>query len=103
MADSKSFDFACSELERGTTLERLEARGTVRLALKDAGLDARSVTALQMSAVMTQLMPQELKNRGIENAEPICRAIASALAALPDESVPVDTPESVFQRLGGSR
>jgi hypothetical protein len=103
MADSTSFDFACSELERGTSLERLEARGTVRLAHKDAGLDTRSVTALQMSAVMTQLMPKELKNRGVDNAEPICRAIASALAALPDDGFHTDTPESVFQRLGGSR
>lgn len=103
MADSSAFDFACNELERGTSLQRLEARGTVRLALKDAGLEARSVSALQMSAVMTQLMPKELHNRGVENAEPICRAIASALASLPDDGVAVDTPESVFQRLGGSR
>lgn len=103
MADSTSFDFACSELERGTTLERLESRGTVRLALKDAGLDARSVSAIQMSAVMTQLMPKELNNRGVENAESICQAIASALAALPDNGAAADTPESVFQRLGGSR
>ena len=102
MADSTSFDYACSELERGTSLERLESRGTVRLALKDAGLDARSVTALQMSAVMTQLMPKELGNRGVENSESICQAIASALVALPDDGGLADTPESVFQRLGGA-
>jgi len=102
MADSRSFDFACSEIERGTTLQRLEARGTVRLALKEAGLDPRNVTGLQMSAVMTQLMPKELEKRGIENANSVCQAIASALAALPEDEA-IETPESVFERLGGIR
>jgi hypothetical protein len=101
MADSKAFDYACDEIERGSSLQRLEARGTVRLALKQAGLEPRTVSGLQMSAVMSQLMPKELSNRGIENAETLCRSISSALAAMPDEGA-VETPESVFQRLGGT-
>jgi hypothetical protein len=43
MAESKAFDFVCSELERRTSMTRLEARGTVRIALKDAGLAADTV------------------------------------------------------------
>jgi len=101
MADSKAFDYACDEIERGSSLQRLEARGTVRLARKEAGLEPRSVSGLQMSAVMTQLMPKELANRGVENADTLCRSISSALAALPDDGG-METPESVFQRLGGN-
>lgn len=101
MADSPSFDFACGELERATTLDRLEARGTVRLALKETGLEARSVTASQMAAVMDKILPKELTNRGVENADSICTMIAEALSEMRDE-VAADTPEAVFQRLGGN-
>ena len=100
MADSTSFEFACSELERVTSLDRLETRGTVRLALKETGLEARSVTPSQMAAVMTKVLPTELTNRGVEDAEPTCRTVAVALTDLPDEAA-ADTPEAVFQRLGG--
>jgi len=100
MADSTAFEFACSELERATSLDRLEARGTVRLALKETGLEAQSVTPGQMATVMTKVLPKELATRGVERGEPTCAAIAAALAKLPAEDVK-DTPEAVFQRLGG--
>jgi hypothetical protein len=101
MADSASFDFACGELERSTTLDRLESRGTVRLALKETGLEARSVTPNQMAAVLDKVLPKELTSRGVENADSICTMIAKALSQMRDE-VAMDTPEAVFQRLGGS-
>jgi hypothetical protein len=44
MADSPCFDRVCAALESETSLDRIEARGTVRLALKGAGLDAASDT-----------------------------------------------------------
>ena len=48
MPDSAAFEWTCNELEERCSLDRLEARGTVRLALKQAGLEARSVTPEQM-------------------------------------------------------
>jgi hypothetical protein len=100
MADSASFEFACGELESATSLERLEARGTVRLALKEAGLEARTVAPHQLVAVLTKVLPQELTNRGVEDAEGICRTIAAGVSELPDEGAG-NTPEAVFRRLGG--
>jgi len=101
MADSKAFDYASDWSDSGSSRRRLGASGTVPLALKEAVLEPRSVSGLQMSAVMTQLMPKELANRGVENADTLCRSISSALAALPDDGG-METPESVFQRLGGN-
>ena len=49
MADSPAFDCVCEKLEEAPPRDRLQARGTVRLALKQAGLDARSVTPDQSS------------------------------------------------------
>ena len=39
------FELVAEELERRTDLAKLEARGTVRLSLKQAGLDAHTVSA----------------------------------------------------------
>ena len=103
MTDSPSFDFVCEEFERCTTLNALEARGTVRIALKQSGLDARSVTPTQLGVVLAKVMPEELSARGIDDGERICSDVASRLAAQNFESSAsdADSPEGVFRRLGG--
>jgi hypothetical protein len=102
MADS-IFDFVSEKLEECTALEKLEARGTVRIALSEAGLDAGSVTRHQMAVMLERTMPVELAARGVARAEELCRTLARGL----DDFSPTgdgpgqDTPEDVFRRLGG--
>ena len=100
MPDSAAFAAVSSEIERNTDLDRLEARGTVRLALQQAGLDAASVTPGQMAVVLERVLPGELEGRGVRDPAPLCGRIASSLADLPEQAAP-DTPDAVFQRLGG--
>jgi len=99
MADAAAFDFVCTQLERRTSLERLEARGTVRLALKDAGLESHLVSSHQMAVLLEKVLPGELIARGIRDGETVCAEIARGLL-----DVKVDggasTPETVFERLG---
>ena len=100
MADSEVFDFVCDALEKRTSLDRLEARGTVRIMLKQAGLDARSVDVEQMCVVVDRLLPRELESRGVEDSAQHCSAIGSQLGTL-EVSSRSETPEAVFERLGG--
>ena len=100
MADSSAFELACEVLERDTSLDRLEARGTVRLALKAAGLDGRNVAPHQMAVVVEKLLPVELESRGVENGPRVCAALKEGLAGL-ESSDSAETPEAVFTRLGG--
>jgi hypothetical protein len=95
------FDFVSDELQRLTQLEKLEARGTVRLALKAAGLDVRTVTTPQMVATLMKVMPNEIRARGVENSEQICRSLVTALEAAFPSSTAVDpeSPEAIFRRL----
>jgi hypothetical protein len=95
------FDFVSDELVRLTKLEKLEARGTVRLALKAAGLDVRTVTTQQMVATLQKVMPAEIRARGVENGEQICRTIATGLEAAHPSSGAVnpESPEAIFRRL----
>jgi hypothetical protein len=95
------FDFVSDELERLTSLEKLEARGTVRLALKAAGLDARTVTTTQMVATLEKVMPGEMRARGIADADQVCRTVVTALRAAHPSSAAtsVESPEAIFRRL----
>jgi hypothetical protein len=101
MADSHTFEWTCEELENASFLNKLEARGTIRLALKEAGLGADRVTPEQMSVVTERILPGELRNRGVEDAEEICGALTSGLRGLPalEDEDAQETPEDVFQRL----
>jgi hypothetical protein len=100
MADSEVFDFVCEQLEQRTSLDRLEARGTVRLTLKQAGLDARGVSAQQMAVAVDKLLAGELESRGVDGAAGHCAGIKSELGNL-DVAPSGETPEAVFERLGG--
>lgn len=100
MADSPAFDFVCGKLEVLTGLDRLAARGTVRLALKQAGLEARTVTGDQMRVVLNRVLPSELAARGIGNSESLCLDVAAGLAGVASFAEP-ETPDAVFKRLGG--
>jgi len=101
MADSPAFEYVCSELEARSSLDRLAARGTVRLALKAAGLDAHSVTPAQLGVVLDKILPAELEARGIQVPASLGAELRAGLERL-DPDVPAETPETVFARLGGS-
>jgi len=99
VADASPFDFVCTQIEKATALDKLQARGTVRLALKAAGLDAASVSAAQLRVVLDKLMPAELRSRGCEDADSVCARISGLLAGA-SFSGSGDSPEAIFARLG---
>ena len=102
MANAPAFDWICGELERLTSLDTLEARGTVRLSLKKAGLEARSVSPGQLAVVAGRILGGELRARGIENAEQVCEDLVTSLESHQPASSAGESPEEVFKRLGGS-
>jgi hypothetical protein len=101
MPESAAFEFACGQLETRTSLDRLAARGTVRIALKQAGLEARTVTGQQMTVVLERVLPNELASRGVEGGDALCTKILAGLPSVAS-GAQADTPDAVFQRLGGA-
>lgn len=102
MADTV-FDFVAETLEQATDFDKLEARGTVRLALKQSGLDAKGVTSDQMEVVLQKVLPGELKTRGVESPDSVCEGIVQSLKSHDFGSAGSDdqSPEAVFKRIGG--
>lgn len=100
MAEEAIFDFLCGELERESSLDRLETRGTVRIAIKQAGLDPHTATPQELAVVVRKVLPGELSTRGIDDAEGLCAALAKRVSEQEAGEVH-ETPEAIFARLGG--
>jgi hypothetical protein len=98
MADSQAFTVLCDALEQASSFDRLEARGTVRLALKNAGLESGTVTASQLNVVVDKILPQELEARGVDQS--ICGRLHAALDQVDSSADAAQSPEAVFTRLG---
>lgn len=101
MADGL-FEFIAAKIEERTDLDKLEARGTLRIALKEAGLEPRSVTLEQMSVMLEKTMPKELVARGVDDADPLCSSLVKSLEGYRGQDASgAESPEDVFRRLGG--
>ena len=58
----------------------------------------------QMLVVLAQVLPAELKSRGVEQSERVCEALETVLeAAHPSDAdaqtVDAESPEAIFRRL----
>ena len=93
MADSAAFESACELLRQHTMFSEIEARGTVRLALKAVGQNAKTE---MMIAVRSALEP-ELTARSVMDAAGVCRKILDGLTALDSGE---QSPYEIFSRLG---
>lgn len=81
-------------------MNRLQARGTLRLVLGSAGLEVSSVTAGQMRVVASKLLPKELRARAIE-PDIVCATLMEIPPDVEAASGPLHpSPEDVFKRLG---
>ena len=99
--DTAIFDSAAERLESHSDLDRLEARGTLRIALKLAGLAADSVTPSQLCVVFEKVMPGELEKRGVSDAAAVCSAVVTDLmnSPTPVEGESGDDTDAIFRRL----
>ncbi len=99
MADSAAFEAACACLEQSGSLDRLASRGTIRLMLKEAGLEAKTVTPRELEVVVTKMLHGELVARGIDTPDALCIQMVKTLKGLGGAANGTDTPEAIFARL----
>jgi hypothetical protein len=100
MPNSPVFEWVSHELELATVLSRLEARGTVRLALQELGLTVTGVARSPMQFTLARVLPRLLSSRGIAAAEVVCKKLSKDLESA-DLPLGHESPEDIFARLGG--
>jgi hypothetical protein len=70
-----------------TGMDRWTARGTLQLALMDAGIEASAVTAHQLAIIVERLLPRQLQSQHGVDANAVCARLRDVLAALPESAV----------------
>ena len=100
---TEAFDCAAERLEALTDFDRLEARGTLRIALKEAGLTDKDLTLSQLEAVFDKVMPEQLEKRAVDDAQAVCSAVIKELrlAGISSKASGTASSDEVFSRLGG--
>jgi hypothetical protein len=97
------FSFVADCLEQCTPLDRLESRGTLRLVLKESGLEPKTVTHEQFCVILKSVAPAELESRGVAEAQAICTALIEKIQAEPaDRWKATRDIDGIFDRLAGS-
>lgn len=95
---SDAFDRLCDAIENSSDLDRLAARGTVRIGLRQAGLEADSVTSQQLLVVIEKILPGELTSRGVEWNGAMAACLAESQRGVVDRGP--EAPDLIFKRLG---
>ncbi|MEQ9072452.1 MAG: hypothetical protein RLP09_01280 [Sandaracinaceae bacterium] len=108
MADSPVFDWVAEALEEETSFSTIQARGTVRLVLKEAGISPFELTVAQLEVLIDRLFHAALVTRGVapERATGVCTALAEGLrarASRGDLEAHGESAHDVFARLGRRR
>jgi hypothetical protein len=94
------FDWVAQAVEAQTTLSRLEARGTLRLALKAAGVAPERASRREIEVVLKAVAPKHLHACSVRDADAVCIRILGALrtAVVVEDAPAGDSPEDVFGR-----
>jgi hypothetical protein len=97
--DSDSFTIVADRLRELSELDRLEARGTIRLAFKKAGVDVACFGLEDLQAIFATIMPEELEIRGCEDTRGICDAIIQSLKGRVPEKA-TQPRDEIMRRMG---
>lgn len=100
-AGASLFDAAADALEAHCELDRLAARGTLRLLLKEAGFDPKAIVRDELIKVLEALLPGALGERGVGESDAVLAAVLGAVQRAEDVESNGERPERIFARLGG--
>jgi hypothetical protein len=100
VSQPSAFDWVSDELARHSGMSALEARGTLRLLLRDAGIDSKLVNKGQLAVVVARLLPAALTKLRVPEALAVCERIALALQSAEVAASHQVSPEDIFGRIG---
>ena len=79
MSDAPVFQWLCEALHAETPLDELETRGTVRIVVRHLGLDPRTLEVEAVGRMLAEVLPEELRLRGVDEADALCERLGLEL------------------------
>jgi hypothetical protein len=95
---SPVFEWIAQKLSAAVGWSPLVARGTVRLALKEMGLDPRTVAKKEMATALRTSLGNLLELHKVTGARAVCERLERELWTAPMAAA-LEAPEDVFKRL----
>lgn len=98
MVESPVFSWAAEQLEVLSKMTRLQARGTLRRLLKDAGLDGETLTRTEWQQVARKMLANALRKQGITAVDDLVKNLSN----IPEKigMTNSDSALEIFRRLG---
>jgi hypothetical protein len=96
---SACFDWVCDRVTERTELSRSEARGLLRVVLRDFGFSPERVTRAQLTLVITRSLASAMARVKVPSPKTVCEELARDLANADIGDTPEDAA-AVFARLG---
>ena len=99
MSDSPVFELVCEHVQKDAGVSRLEARGTVRLLLKEVGLDPQLLSKAAALLAVDRGLVRALRVRRVAEPELVKARVVQALQQSALEDPAGDDPEAIFARI----
>jgi hypothetical protein len=99
MSDSPIFELLCEQVESAARLSRLESRGTVRLMLKEVGLDPKHLGKGAAMVTVDRFLEKALRVRRVANPDQVKDLILQALRESKLADSDGEDPEAIFGRI----
>ena len=94
------FEMVAAELAKRAGCAPVEARSILTAAMDQVGLDARTVTPDEMTVVLRDTLPSELRQSAVDASGQICEHLLRAAKSFPAKQVQEPkTPEDLFLRI----
>jgi hypothetical protein len=99
VTQSLVFEWVSQKIAAAAGWTNLVARGTVRLALKEMGLDPRTVGKKEMATALRNSLGRLLEMHQVADAKGLCERLEHELWNAQMSSSSVESPEDIFKRL----
>lgn len=100
MSPTEVFDWLGDRIGQRASLSRTEARGLLRVALRDVGLQPEGLTVKQAQLLLAHGLEPALTRVKVPKPQEVCLALRTDLEGARFAAAPTEDAADVFGRLG---
>lgn len=103
MSAPSLFDWFADRIVLRTSLSRVEARGMLRVVLRECGLPVETLAPAQLRPVVQRMLGPALQRVKVAYTDAVCESLLKDLEESPAPSSAGEDAAAVFGRMGGRK